>query len=54
MRTLQGIDERIRDLFITQEISIGDFILSGGEIAAMTIVDAIVRIIGVIGDESSA
>ncbi|HNY63205.1 MAG TPA: tRNA (guanosine(37)-N1)-methyltransferase TrmD [Bacteroidales bacterium] len=51
----KGIDERIRDLFITQEISIGDFILSGGEIAAMTIVDAIVRIIpGVIGDESSA
>lgn len=51
----KGIDERIRNLFITQEISIGDFILSGGEIAAMSIVDAIVRIIpGVIGDESSA
>lgn len=51
----KGIDERVRELYITEEISIGDFVLSGGEIAAMTIVDAIARIIpGVLSDESSA
>jgi tRNA (guanine37-N1)-methyltransferase len=51
----KGIDERIRELYITEEISIGDYVLSGGEIAAMTIVDAIARIIpGVLSDESSA
>lgn len=51
----KGIDERIRELYVTEEISIGDFVLSGGEIPAMTIVDSIARIIpGVLGDESSA
>ena len=51
----KGVDERVRELFITEEISMGDFVLSGGEIAAMTVVDAIVRIIpGVLNDETSA
>ncbi len=51
----KGIDERIRELFITEEISIGDFVLSGGELPAMVVVDAIARIIpGVLNDESSA
>ncbi len=51
----KGVDERVRELFITEEISIGDFVLSGGEIAAMTIVDAIARILpGVLNDETSA
>lgn len=51
----KGVDERVRELFITEEISIGDYVLSGGEIAALTIVDAIARIIpGVLNDESSA
>ena len=51
----KGIDERIRELYITEEISIGDYVLSGCEIAAMVIVDSIARIIpGVLNDESSA
>ena len=51
----KGVDERVRELFITEEVSIGDFVLSGGEIAAMTIVDAVARIIpGVLNDETSA
>jgi len=51
----KGVDERIREMYITDEISIGDFVLSGGELAAMVIVDAIARIIpGVLSDESSA
>ena len=51
----KGIDERIREHFITLEISIGDYVLSGGELAAAVIVDSIGRILpGVIGDESSA
>jgi len=51
----KGVDERVRDIFVTEEVSIGDFVLSGGEIAAMTIVDAIVRVIpGVLNDETSA
>ena len=51
----KGIDERIRIEHVTMEISIGDFVLSGGEIAAAVVVDAISRIIpGVINDESSA
>ncbi len=51
----KGIDERVRQLFITEEISIGDYVLSGGELAAMVVVDAIARIIpGVLNDESSA
>ena len=51
----KGIDERIRDHFITAEISIGDYVLSGGELAAMVVTDAIVRLIpGVLNDETSA
>ena len=51
----KGIDHRIREHFITREISIGDFVLTGGEIPAAMMVDAIVRLIpGAIGDETSA
>lgn len=51
----KGIDQRIRDLFITKEISIGDFVLSGGELPALVLTDALVRLIpGVLGDETSA
>ncbi|MDR1112467.1 MAG: tRNA (guanosine(37)-N1)-methyltransferase TrmD [Bacteroidales bacterium] len=51
----KGVDERVRELFINEEISIGDYVLSGGEIAAMIIVDAVARIIpGVLNDETSA
>jgi tRNA (guanine37-N1)-methyltransferase len=51
----KGIDQRIRDQFVTLEISIGDFVLSGGEIPAALIVDAIGRLLpGVLNDETSA
>ncbi len=51
----KGIDQRIRDLFITLEISIGDYVLSGGELAALVLTDAIVRLVpGVLSDETSA
>jgi len=51
----KGIDERIRSLFITREISIGDYVLSGGELPAAVLTDAIVRLIpGVLNDETSA
>jgi len=51
----KGIDERIREHYITKEFSIGDYVLSGGELAAMVLVDSITRIIpGAIGDEMSA
>jgi len=51
----KGIDQRIRDLHVTMEISLGDFVLSGGELAAAAIVDAIGRLIpGVLNDETSA
>lgn len=51
----KGIDERIREKYITQEISIGDYVLSGGELAAAVLTDAIVRLIpGVLNDETSA
>lgn len=51
----KGIDQRIRDLFVTREISIGDYVLSGGELPAAVLVDAIVRLIpGVLSDETSA
>lgn len=51
----KGIDERIREHFITMEISIGDYVLSGGELAAAVISDAVARLIpGVLGDEQSA
>lgn len=51
----KGIDQRIRDQFVTKEISIGDYVLSGGELAAAIVVDAIGRLLpGVLGDETSA
>jgi len=51
----KGIDQRIRDLYVTKEISIGDYVLSGGELAAAVVVDAIGRLIpGVLNDETSA
>ncbi|HMJ46713.1 MAG TPA: tRNA (guanosine(37)-N1)-methyltransferase TrmD [Ferruginibacter sp.] len=51
----KGIDQRVRDHFITREISIGDYVLSGGELAAAVITDAIGRLLpGVLNDESSA
>jgi tRNA (guanine37-N1)-methyltransferase len=51
----KGIDQRIRDTFVTREISIGDFVLSGGELPAIVLADAIVRLLpGVLGDMSSA
>lgn len=51
----KGIDERIRQHFVTKEISIGDYVLSGGELAAAVIVDAVGRLLpGVLNDETSA
>ena len=51
----KGIDQRIRDLYVTREISIGDYVLSGGELPAAVLVDTIVRLIpGVLSDETSA
>jgi|UniRef100_UPI004048275C tRNA (guanine37-N1)-methyltransferase len=51
----KGVDQRIRDLFVTKEISIGDYVLSGGELAAAVLCDAVIRLIpGVLGDETSA
>ena len=51
----KGVDERVRELFITKEISIGDFVLTGGELPAAILCDAIIRLIpGVISDETSA
>ncbi len=51
----KGIDQRIRDIFVTREISIGDYVLSGGELPAAVLVDAIVRLLpGVLSDETSA
>jgi tRNA (guanine37-N1)-methyltransferase len=51
----KGVDERIREHYITKEISIGSYVLSGGELAAAVVVDAIVRLIpGVLNDETSA
>ena len=51
----KGVDQRVRDLLITKEISIGDYVLSGGELGAAVLCDTIIRLIpGVIGDETSA
>ncbi len=51
----KGVDQRVRDLFVTHEISIGDYVLSGGELGAAVLTDAVVRLIpGVISDEMSA
>ena len=50
----EGIDERVREHLVTDEISIGDYVLSGGELAAMVVVDAVVRLLpGVLGSEAS-
>ncbi|WP_026451892.1 tRNA (guanosine(37)-N1)-methyltransferase TrmD [Aequorivita capsosiphonis] len=51
----KGVDQRVRDHFITMEISVGDFVLSGGELAAALVCDAVIRLIpGVLGNETSA
>lgn len=51
----KGIDQRVRDLHITKEISIGDYVLSGGELAACVLADSIIRLLpGVLNDEQSA
>lgn len=51
----KGVDQRVRDHFITREISVGDFVLSGGELAAAVVCDAVIRLIpGVLGNETSA
>lgn len=51
----KGVDQRVRDHLVTREISIGDYVLSGGELAAMVLADALIRLIpGVLNDESSA
>ncbi len=51
----KGVDQRVRDLYITQEISVGDYVLTGGELAAAIITDSVVRLIpGVLSDETSA
>lgn len=51
----KGVDQRVRDMFITREISIGDYVLSGGELAAAVLSDAIIRLVpGVLNDETSA
>ena len=51
----KGVDQRIRDHYITKEISIGDYVLTGGELAAAIVIDSVVRLIpGVLSDETSA
>jgi len=51
----KGVDQRVRDKFITREISIGDYVLSGGELGAAVLCDAVIRLIpGVLGNETSA
>ena len=51
----KGVDQRVRDHLVTREISIGDYVLSGGELAAMVLADSLIRLVpGVLNDESSA
>mgnify|MGYP001126020912 CR=1 FL=1 len=51
----EGVDERVREHLVTEELSIGDYVLTGGELPALVILDAVVRLIpGVLGDEQSA
>jgi tRNA (guanine37-N1)-methyltransferase len=51
----KGVDQRVRDYFITREISIGDYVLSGGELGALILCDAVIRLLpGVLGNETSA
>ncbi|MFC2017377.1 tRNA (guanosine(37)-N1)-methyltransferase TrmD [Chloroflexota bacterium] len=50
----EGVDERVREYLVTDEVSIGDYVLSGGELAAMVVIDAVVRLLpGVLGSEAS-
>jgi tRNA (guanine37-N1)-methyltransferase len=50
----EGVDERVRELLVTEELSIGDYVLSGGELPALVVVDAVARLVpGVVGDEQS-
>ena len=51
----KGVDERVREAFITKEISVGDYVLSGGELATAVLIDSIIRLVpGVLSDETSA
>jgi len=51
----KGVDQRVRDLFVTREVSIGDYVLSGGELGAAVLCDAVIRLLpGVLNDETSA
>ena len=51
----KGVDERVRELIVTEEISLGDFVLSGGEVAAAAVIEAVVRLVDeVLGDDESA
>ncbi|USD25310.1 tRNA (guanosine(37)-N1)-methyltransferase TrmD [Flagellimonas marinaquae] len=51
----KGVDQRVRDLFVTKEISVGDYVLSGGELGAAILCDAVIRLLpGVLNDETSA
>lgn len=51
----EGVDERLLEAHVDEEVSLGDFVLSGGEVAAMAVIDAVVRLLpGVLGDDSSA
>lgn len=51
----EGFDERVRDILAPDEVSIGDFVLNGGEVAAMVVIDAVLRLVpGVLGDEESS
>jgi tRNA (guanine37-N1)-methyltransferase len=51
----EGFDQRVMDILHPEEVSIGDFVLNGGEVAAMVIVDAVIRLLpGVLGDEQSS
>src|SRR5690348_11741117 len=50
----EGVDERVRERLVTEEISIGDYVLSGGELPALVVLDAVARVVpGVVGDEQS-
>ena len=51
----KGVDERVRELVVTEEVSLGDFVLSGGEVAAAAVIEAVVRLVDeVLGDDESA
>jgi tRNA (guanine37-N1)-methyltransferase len=51
----EGVDQRVIDILRPDEVSVGDFVLNGGEVAAMTVIDAVIRLVpGVLGDEQSS